>query len=518
MTGSAIGRMSLLSVRAKSLRSTLSGQDLKSRLIRGTFWASIGALVSRGFALVSSVIVGRLLGNEGYGEMGMIYSTMGMFGVFAGFGLGSAATKYIAEYRLTDSARTGRIFTLVSITSLVTGCVMFLVAFLLSPWLASYFLNRPDISTLLQAGALLLFISTVAGVQQGVLAGFESFRKIARLSLCQGVTSPVITVPCVMLYGVHGAITAYTINTGLTLILCVVAVRSELARNRIPVTEPLMGCWSERAILIRFALPAMFSSSLILPVTWITNTILVNSSGGYGELGLFNAANQWRQVIIFLPALLSSAILPILAQTHGQEDKSDFRRVVALNLRMIWIIALPATVLIITLGKPLTALFGHQFTGAAPLVAVLMTSCFLTVVNGPVGAALVGAGKMWMGTLMNLGWATALVLFSSLLIPTYGGLGLALGYLFAYLLHTVWQMIYVEIKLAPRAILALWRLVLLSGVLLTAGMWISTKGYGSYISSLTLMAFSAMPLAGLLIQKIRNQGSNVLQPESVNYL
>jgi len=292
-----------------------------------------------------------------------------------------------------------------------------------------------------------------------------------------------------------------------------IQVRAELDRSRIAIVEPVKNCWSERSILIKFALPAMFSSSLVLPVTWMTNTILVNSSGGYGELGLFNAANQWRQVIIFLPALLSSAILPMLAQTHGQEDKSDYRRLVAMNLKMIWIVALPATVLIITLGKPLAALFGRQFTGAAPLIAVLMTSCFLTVVYGPVGTALAGAGKMWIGTLMNLGWAAALVIVSYLLIPSYGGLGLALGYLFSYLLHSVWQTIYVELKLAPGAIRSQWSLVLLSGVLLPVGMWMSISGHVSLVASLVLLACSLVPLIRLVTKKIRSHeaGSMALE-------
>lgn len=481
-------------LRVAAFRRKFSGTDVASRLVRGTFWASIGALVSRMFAMVASIIVGRLLGKEGFGELGMVYSTMGMFGVFAGIGLGSAATKYVAEFRLSDSARTARIFKIITSTSLVSGSLVMIIALLLSPWLAAHTLNRPGIAPLLQAGALLLFVSALTGVQQGVLAGFESFRKIARINLYQGLASPFIAVPCVLLYGVQGAVTSYTINSCLTLLLCIVAVRAELAGNRICLAEPLGCCWAEWPILIKFVLPALFSSSLLMPVTWFTNTVLVSSPGGYGELGLFNAANQWRQLIVFLPSILSAAILPILSQAHGQDDQADFRRVVSMNLRMIWIVALPATIVIITLGKPLAVIFGREFAGAAPLISVLMTSCFLTVVNGPVGTALTGAGKMWTGVLMNLGWASALVLFSLLLIPAHGGLGLALAYLLAYLLHTLWQMIYVEIRLAPRTIIGQWHLVLLSVSLLTIGVWVSIKGYSNVSIGTSLVMFSSIPL------------------------
>ena len=69
------------------------------RLARGVFWSMAGAVISRGLMLAAWVLVARMLGKTGYGELGMIQSTVGMFGVFAGFGLGLSATKHVAEFR-----------------------------------------------------------------------------------------------------------------------------------------------------------------------------------------------------------------------------------------------------------------------------------------------------------------------------------------------------------------------------------------------------------------------------------
>ncbi|NOZ40854.1 MAG: oligosaccharide flippase family protein [Planctomycetes bacterium] len=68
-----------------------------------------GAVISRGLMLVASILVARMLGKTVYGELGMIRSTVGMFGVFAGFGLGLTATKHVAEFRESDPERAGRI-------------------------------------------------------------------------------------------------------------------------------------------------------------------------------------------------------------------------------------------------------------------------------------------------------------------------------------------------------------------------------------------------------------------------
>jgi O-antigen/teichoic acid export membrane protein len=72
------------------------------RLASGVFWSTAGAVISRGLMLAAWVLVARMLGKTGYGELGMIQSTVGMFGVFAGFGLGLTATKHVAEFRRSN--------------------------------------------------------------------------------------------------------------------------------------------------------------------------------------------------------------------------------------------------------------------------------------------------------------------------------------------------------------------------------------------------------------------------------
>ena len=77
----------------------IEASEIGYRLARGTFWSLAGAVVSRLLGLASFVIVARILGKSGYGHFGIIQSTVGMFGVFAGFGLGQTSTKYVAELR-----------------------------------------------------------------------------------------------------------------------------------------------------------------------------------------------------------------------------------------------------------------------------------------------------------------------------------------------------------------------------------------------------------------------------------
>lgn len=145
--------------------------------------------------LLSAILVGRLLGKEGFGELGMIQNTIGMFGTLAGFGMGLTANKHVAEFKRTDPARAGRIIALTNTTAWSASGIMALVLLFFGPWLAAKTLAAPHLAGLLQVSALLLFLSGINGAQTGALSGFEAFKAIARINLISGVLTFPLMVP-----------------------------------------------------------------------------------------------------------------------------------------------------------------------------------------------------------------------------------------------------------------------------------------------------------------------------------
>lgn len=486
----------------KIVQKKLAASPIAYRLARGAFWSLLGGIVSRLFAVVSSIIIARILGKECFGEFGMVQSTMGVFGVLAGFGLGSTATKYIAEHRRLNPAKAGSISNLTMLVSLFSGGMLSLVCVLISSWLASETLHRPEIADLLRSGSLLLFFSAMNSVMLGVLAGFEAFQYTAKINILQGITAPLVAFPLVWYYGVAGAIASLTVNAALGMFLCSLALRNLYRKYSITAVYE-HSLWSEWPVLWKFALPAMLSGLMVAPVTWLTNLILVNQNGGYSELGLFNAANQWRAIILFLPGLFASVMLPVLSDTLGQDKHSDFTKAFTLNLKVTWVVSLPLTVLVIVLNRPLSALFGKSFSGSASVLVLLMASCFLMVVNGTVGTALASSGKMWTGTIFNMSWSVALVIGAYFMVPPLGAQGLAAAYLAAYILHTISQMLYVEIKVAPSSVRAQWRLILYSLLLLFISMSYAVITSNSYFGSAVLLLLSLLPLFLLLMKNLR---------------
>src|SRR5580704_6669060 len=108
-------------------RNLLPGSSLGARFTVGIIWSLAGAIVSRGILLAASVVCARFLGKEGFGALGMIQSTAGMFGVVGGLGLGLTATKYVSEFRRQDRLRTGRSLAVSATAGFISGSIITLL-------------------------------------------------------------------------------------------------------------------------------------------------------------------------------------------------------------------------------------------------------------------------------------------------------------------------------------------------------------------------------------------------------
>jgi O-antigen/teichoic acid export membrane protein len=489
------------------VRKRLADSPVHLRLFRGSFWSLLGTAASRVLHMVTTIFIARYLGRELYGSYGMIQSTVGMFGMLSGFSMGRTMTKFTAELKGKDPLRAGRILSLARTLSVLTAAITGALLCFFSPWLAENTLNRPDIAPLLQIGAVLLLVVTLNNVQTGSLAGFEAFKDVARITAVQGIATPLVAIPLVYYYGLTGAVTSLVIVAAVGYVLAGLALRERCRAFDIRQSYFDLSAVAERKVIWSFSIPATISGLLYMPVVWVSNTILVNQANGYGELGLFNAANQWRQMAIVIPNILGSVMLPILSDAYGREDRREFRKALEINLEITWAVALPATVAVIGFSEPLVALFGSQYREALPIMPVLLTTAFLYIVNNVVGTAIVGSGRMWTGSLFNLAWGVVLIVATTVLAPMYGAKGLAHAYLISYLFHSVLQMVYVEKWLAPSAIVGQRKLILFTLITLIPIFFLVKVGRLSYVWNAALALLSLTPLMSMVGSFARGKNS-----------
>jgi len=415
----------------------LEASPLGYRLVRGAFWSLAGTVISRGLWLFASIIAARILGKTVFGELGIIQSTVGMFGAFAGFGLGLTATKHVAELRLSDPARAGRIIGLSSVFSWISGGVLAVVLFLLAPWLAAHTLAAPHLASSLQISAWLLLLGAVNGTQTGALSGFEAFKQIAQVNFWSGLAAFPLMVGGVWWGGLDGALWGLIIGQSLNCALNYLALRQAAALHR--VSLGYVGCSAELEVLWRFSLPALFAGAMAVPINWMCGALLVNQPNGYAEMGVFNAANQWVNALLFLPNVVGQAVLPVVAELLSKDDKGQSGRVLAMLIKVNGLVMVVPIVAGCLLSPWLMASYGNGFRNAWPTMIVVLLTAGVLGIQTPVGQIIIAAGRMWLGALMNLGWGLAFLTGTVLLIHR-GAFGLATARLLAYLLHALWTL------------------------------------------------------------------------------
>ena len=421
----------------------IEASDLGMRLARGVFWSMAGAIISRALMLLATMLIARLLGKTGYGELGMIQSTVGMFGVFAGFGLGLTATKYVAEFRHSDPARVSRILGLSTLVACCTGGLMALGLLIFSPWLAEHTINAPHLTNQLRIGAVILFLSALNGAQTGALSGFEAFRVIARVNFLVGVVSFPLLLFGTFYGGLTGAVWALALNLSSNWLLNHLALRREATRYNISFT--FRKCFEEWAVLWRFSLPAALSGVVFGPVKWVCGAILVNQSGGYGEMGMLNAANQWSTAILFLPGLLAQVVLPLLSGLNGESRSRQYSQILRTNVLLNGCMAAIIVTPVVIFAPQIMSAYGANFEQGANVLRVMAVTAIFVAVNSVVGSSIASKGKMWIGFAFNSMWACILLGATFLFVKNgYGALGVGLATLVSYLAHTVWQFAYVS--------------------------------------------------------------------------
>lgn len=394
--------------------------------------------------MVAAIVVARILGRTTYGEFGIIQSTIAMFATVAGFGMGTTASKFVAEFRGKAPARAGSIIALSSVVSWSAGLLMAAVVVVIAPWLAKKSLAEPALTDTLRLSAVLLFLNSVNGGQMGVLTGFEAFKRTARVNLWGALLNFPLVAAGAYYFGVIGAITGMGMAQLGICLLSAQAVRAEVRNYNIPVR---FSSWStEASILWQFSLPAVLGSVLITPVTWMASSMLVRQPGGYEHVGALTAANQWFNALMWLPYVIGAVVLPMLAERFGVSDEKGSAKVLKVSIGLSAAATLPLAIVASLLSPFIMALYGQDFRSEWPTLAVSVFTAVIFAVQLPVGDLIAASSRMWIGFAMNLTWS-AVFLGSTWLLIDYGSFGLASARLLAYVAQAIWSFVYAAIVL-----------------------------------------------------------------------
>lgn len=423
----------------KDVRARFDRSSLARRFLGGAAWSVAGTTASSALSLLAMVFVARMLGKETYGQFVILQSTLSMAGVFAGFGIGTTATRYVAELRLRDPGRLAHILALAERSVLSIGLVASVALVLTSGPIASGLLNSPNLALPLSIAAASVLFSALDSYQKSILIGLEDMRAFAIGSAVGAAASVPIMLVLADIYGLNGIAAAMVVSTLVQYVISRAQVRGRLMR--FAIKREARGCLREWRVLRDFALPALLGGVLVAPVHWLCQALLANTPNGYAELAILGVAMQWFTMLIFLPNIASRVLLPILTEHLAGGDHAQSAKALKLAILSNLAVVTPVALTVALISPWVMSAYGPDFRDGVPSLALAAFVAVLYVAALPVGQILAAGGQMWRGAAMNLGWA-AIYLGAAFPLSDYGAVGIVVALGLAYIGHSLWTALF----------------------------------------------------------------------------
>lgn len=357
----------------KSLRHLLSRfypeDAVLMNFMKGSFWAVYGNVVVKGASLLASILIARLLGSSNFGELAVIKTTLSVFSLFATFGLGVSITKFVAEGRKNNVNDLGNIIAAANTITISTGLFLGLLIVMFAPLISISILHSESLITPLRISGVYLFFNALNVYQVGVIAGLEAFRELARINFIIGIITLPILLTTTYLFGLNGTLAGLTINLIVNWFL-----NKLLIRKRISELNVILSYTSRREDirrLLKFSYPLALKEIIYSLSGWACIYLLLVKTD-YGEVGIFNSANQLSQLILFLPASILSVFLALLSNQLG--DRQNFNKLVRKNILFNVATTTTIGVVMVFLTKVIYQFYGETYSGGENVLYILIAA------------------------------------------------------------------------------------------------------------------------------------------------
>jgi|GEM_PF-1843127 len=414
---------------------------LRRRLIRAIRWSVLGAGAAQAAYLLASILIARLLGNEDFGRLGLMQLTLNtlvtLISPSVGWSIMRAAAMMHAQER---EALAPLLNSLMMVGTLTSGCLS-VGLLLLTPMICTYWFADPRSIAAFQIGALSVFANGYFSLVVSLFAGLEAFRGVALLNTVRGFLLGALMLIGAYWGGLNGAAVGFTVASVLGAGIAWYVMRRVLYHYHLSLHAHN---WQRTyQLLAQISLPWFLSTVVGSFTLWAGGVFLVRHPDGLHQVAVFNASNQWKSVLLFLPTQISQASAPIMANLWGQGDLSRLQAVIRSNLLLVLLTyGLPCAAVLVfsSYVLHLYLLAGAQETHALRLLTL---SGLMSALCSVMGYTMIAMGKGWQSLSVNLLWMAIFLALTALWLAQ-GALGISKSYLISYSVLFIVALSYVS--------------------------------------------------------------------------
>lgn len=326
-----------------------------NKILTNLFWKFGERISSQLVTFIVSIVLGRLLSPDVYGEIALVTVFITIAEVFAISGFGNA----LIQKKDADNVD----FSSVLYFNFIFSIALYLIIYFFAPYIADFY-GIDSLIPVLRVLSLRIPIASINSVQQAYVSKNMMFKKFFYSTLFGTLFSGIVGIVMAYSgYGIWALVGQYLFNTIVNTIVLwfIVDWRPKLVFS-----------WKRLTALISYGWKLLVSSLLDNGYNQLTS-LVIGKKYSSSDLAFYNRGQQYPQlVVVNINSSISSVLFPAIAQNQDNLSvvKSMTRRAIKTSSYIMW----PLMIGLIIVSKPLIS---FMLTDKwLPCVPYLQIACF----------------------------------------------------------------------------------------------------------------------------------------------
>ena len=359
-----------------------------SRLRRNVSISILGSGFSVTIKLGQTILLTRFLKIQDYGRLLIVLNFFMFLDSFFGVRVSDVMFRFFQSLKEQgDLLALKTLLQFCLVISFATGLLTYIVVLIVSPWLAGYLYESPDLSPLFNIYGCTILISAFSGIYQPILRIYDRFAAI----MIPNVVGSLVTFVLLLIYFAK----ASGGNHDLRIIVAAFTI-GILVQVIPPLVQALMLVWpflvgvaagnkpttavNLRPQLVRF----LFNSNLSGYLKFATDpgdVFLLGLFSSPTQVALYGLAKQLASPLALLQVTLQTAITPEITSLMARLKLNELRQFVRRFIRSSILFGGILLLFAFLLGQLLIPqLFAAQYAAALPIFYCLVVAAWFLLV------------------------------------------------------------------------------------------------------------------------------------------
>jgi stage V sporulation protein B len=408
---------------------------------RGGFFLFSGTAIASGILAISTILLGRFLGPELYGQYSLVLVIPSLLVLFTDLGLNAGVIKFVSSLRAENkNEHVPLIIRHGMLIRVGIGLIVSVVGLVFAQYFA-LLINRPTFTFYIQLASLSIIFQVVFTTSNSAFVGLDKSQYSAFVTTVRAILTTFLQIALVLLaFSVTGALIGYVCGFAVASVVGVVLLVIKFMKPSASLSSSLAKPSSRQVVtsLARYGMP-VYVSVVLKGLFPIYQQVVLAFFVTDVAIGNYRAAYNFVMLLSIIDAAITTALLPAFSKLESSKSEvicSFFKKANKYSC----LVVVPITTSVIIFSTPIvTLLYGSGYS-TAPLYLSLSCSVYLLSFLGLLTMLSMfnGLGKTRLTMYMSLTNFIILLLLSPLLTWLYGVVGALLAYLISSIVATVY--------------------------------------------------------------------------------